>query len=188
MNACPRKRKAPLTRYARKTLLRVAFHEASHAVVAYLKGISLRSIRAGHTPLRDGTLGEIQFKSGRYPASLFDDYRRAREYVSDDILLTLAGPVGESIYLRTWVELPMDEGDDESTAYALSELIYDQRKSQFDFVNRCRFQALQILLQPDVWAAVEALASVLMVRRKLTGEQACRIIRDALAKARSRAA
>jgi hypothetical protein len=55
----------------------------------------------------------------------------------------------------------MKPEDDEFMAYQTVQLLYPgpQLKLRQDFVNRCRWKALQMIQRADVWHAVEVPAT-----------------------------
>jgi hypothetical protein len=158
----------------------VAYHEAGHAVVAWLMEIPFTAV-AVYDPRSDDTLGEVTFNPNRLPDYMFCpmnhfDRSRARNYLSRDISMTLAGPVAQSLHARCWQELPMVPGDDEWIAYELAEMLYSERARQFSWINRLRFQTLELLQRPEAWDAVQRVANALISHRKLTAKQCVRAI------------
>lgn len=187
LNASPMlKRAATHTRYTARKLRAVAHHEAGHAVIAHLMGIPFKSILVDHQPFTDEfgrpALGTIIFDrewpDWAIPCKPSFDRKRARDYAARDVRMTLAGPLAETLFTRCWQDLPMNEGDDEFMAFEVAELLYSQRKTQHQWVNRLRFQTLELLMRPDVWAAVEALATALVQHQMLNARQACHVIRQ----------
>jgi len=182
------KRAATPSPYAAKKLHAAAHHEAGHAVIAHLMGIPFKSIVVDHQPFPDTfgapALGTINFDREwpdfAAPGHPRFDRSRARDYVARDVRMTLAGPLAESLYTHCWQDLPMNEGDDEFMAFELAELLYSQPKPQHEWVNRLRFQTLELLMRAEVWAAVKALASVLIERQQLNAKGAYRVIHSAL--------
>ena len=167
------------TAYQAAKFSTIAHHEAGHAVFCLLMDLPFVRVEIfpdRHPTPPDGTvLGNVISDRGwpvwACPGTAEYKPRQAREYFKRDVCMTLAGPLAETLHTRCWQELPMNEGDDEWVAYELAGELYPQRSSQFEWVNRLRFQTLQQLLCPEVWAAVEAVADALFRRRSLTNHQ-----------------
>ena len=174
--------------YAKRKLKRIAFHEAGHAVVACLMDIPFSRVAVtpnNKTRDSDGmithgylTLEHVPLPDCVWPFHADFDPRRAREYMGHNICMTLAGPLAETLHTRCWQDLPMNKGDDEYVAFFVADLLYSQRKPQHEFVNRLRFQTLEMLEQADVWAAVTAVAQKLVVRKRLNRAQVNAVVSE----------
>ena len=172
--------------YAQRKLERIAFHEASHAVVAALTGIEFT--KACLTPENKvcdshGMIVTGYVKMHRPPDWVFpwnwntkQDVKRAREYFRSDICMSLAGPLGETLFTGVWQQETRGDDSDEALAMHTAEIARDAYpswtpKDSRDYVNRLRWQMLETLRAPDVWAVVEVVALELVKRKTLTAAQ-----------------
>lgn len=157
------------TRYRARKTAAVAYHEAGHAVAACLMRVPFTEVRITGSK---GVAGYVALEGDAWPDWAVPvhpsyDRKRAREYAAHNVCMTLAGPLAETLHTRCWQDLPMNEGDDEFCAWELSEFLYPTRKQRSDWVNRLRFHTLETLQAVDVWAAVDAVARELVIRKAL---------------------
>jgi hypothetical protein len=94
--------------------------------------------------------------------------------------LALAGPLAEGLQTQCWQDLPMNPGDDEYLAFEEAELLGMARGATHTWINRLRFQTLELLRIPSVWAAVEAVAQALVKRKTLNSAAVHKLVRAAL--------
>jgi hypothetical protein len=172
--------------YRQRKLERIAFHESGHAVAAALTGIEFTKVCL--TPENKvcdshGMIVTGYVKTHRPPDWVFpwnwntkQDVKRAREYFRSDICMTLAGPLGETLFTGVWQQETRGEDSDEALAMHTAEIARDAYlswtpKDSRDYVNRLRWQMLETLRTPEVWAAVEVVARELVRRKTLTGAE-----------------
>lgn len=174
--------------YRQRKLERTAFHEASHAVAGVIAGVEFT--RVCLTPENKacdshGMVVQGYVKMHRPPDWVFpwnwntkQDVKRAREYFRNSICMTLAGPLGETLFTGVWQQETRGEDSDEALAMYTADIARDSGaysswtpKDSHDYVNRLRFQMLETLRAPDVWAAVNAVAVELVRRNTLTAAQ-----------------
>jgi hypothetical protein len=177
--------------YAQRKLQTTAYHEAGHAVVACLMGIPFQRVTVAPGPvpvdqLRRTTLGQVEFDL-EWPkwARLFHptfDRKRTRQYAARNVCMTVAGPLAESLHLRCWTQPPGDKGDDEFMAFEVAAACDVARtpKGTRNWINRLRFQTLETLRTPEVWAAVETVAQELATRKVLRGPEVHSLVNRAL--------
>lgn len=120
-----------------------------------------------------GALGSIDLNfqppGWANPWRLEFERKRGRQYIAQAIQMTLAGALAETLYTRCWQQAPGLEDDDESLALNVGRPFHRPPKATQDWVNRLRFQMLETLRAPDVWAAVEVVAAELLQRNTLRG-------------------
>lgn len=156
--------------YARRKLETTAFHEAAHAVLADMLGIPFQRV----TIRPDAVYaGRVTFAPDDAPEQVCPwnpdwDVKQARRYWKRHICALLAGALAETIYTRCWHQQPADdECTDESKALEIADY-FDPPGKAAQWVNRLRFQTLETLRAPQVWAAVDAVAQELVQRKTLT--------------------
>jgi len=93
--------------------------------------------------------------------------KRARQYFAENISMTLAGPLAETLHTRCWTQPPGVDDDDEALAQEVASILTASPKATRDWVNRLRFQMLEMLRDPDVWAKVDAVAQALVESKTL---------------------
>jgi hypothetical protein len=161
---------------AQKELETTAFHEAGHAVIATLNGVPFASVTIIPDPAPvsgrgRGYLGRIIYQLPDYalPYRPAKQQKRARQYFAHNICMTLAGPLAETLHTRCWEQPRCEEGYDELGAFEAALLADDRHSSAYlwHWINRLRFQTLELLQNPDVWAAVAAVARELIERKTL---------------------
>lgn len=169
-----------MTRRGGRGLRSTCFHEAGHAIVATALGIPITSIRVSPEPFEVKGFGGPVLGIVRFDAEwpVFNDRARERAHVATHISVALSGPLAQGLYLGHSVEDDMSEGGDGWAANTFAEMLYFQPSKRHDFVNRQRAKTLELLAQPEIWAAVQVLASVLVERRRLSAIAAYRVIRD----------
>lgn len=144
---------------------RIAYHEAGHAVVAHYLGIRL----------------------GRKGISLvaeqcFFPRHTDNDTIGNCVRVALAGAEAQRrLHPKIDVELWEDETDREEVSEAL-QVAYPNRWSlQIKAWERLRYQVEALLKEPEVWAAVKAVARELLRQGRLTPAQARKIIEPRVA-------
>ncbi len=157
----------------------VAYHEAGHAVVGYILGCRLTRVTIART---DDYLGACFFEGAdllpKTDEELFE-WQQAEgdggEPVEDRIkrgaLFDCAGPAAEYLYTSSY---PEGHWGSDFTPY-LGALVGSAEEEEE--LVRALTQHAEKLLR-DNWAAVEALARVLLEQEEVNGEYAMALIRD----------
>lgn len=156
-----------------------AYHEAGHAVVACLADIPFRHVTIKPTKV---FAGHVQL-SGRRPsyANPWDpdtwQARAARQYWTRYVFALLAGALAETLYTKCWQQqAESDENTDECKAWQIADY-FDPPAKAGRWVNKVRFQVLEALRRPEIWAAVDAVARVLVERRELNRAEVQALVR-----------
>lgn len=154
----------------------VAYHEAGHALVAYLLGGRVRhvTIEPDHDdgPRRDGDTQVVW----RRP-SLSD-----KEFSRKSVHVHLAGPVAEMIYsgepyhpafVAAW-------SADWDGAYAAAALLHANPQRRLKYLNHVSELLHQQLQADELWMAVAALADSLLAHETLEQEQVEEVLQELL--------
>ena len=185
-------------RVARRLAALRAYHEAGHAVVAWLRGFHLKRISIVGHGIEGGSC-EYQFVvrmprgagRGRAAARKRAVVRAARAATAvavagavaqDEVLLAL-GYV--AIDPQTGWALPLfspGADADARIAYRLAGWVYRDAKAKTAFLRRMRTATQRILTRAENWAAVRNLAARLARERALDGGIAAECIRRSLAR------
>jgi hypothetical protein len=97
------------------------------------------------------------------------DVKQARQYWKGHICGLLAGALAETLHTRCWQQQPAsDERTDESKALEIADY-FDPPTRAIQWVNQLRFQTLETLRAPCVWAAVGMVAQELVRAKDLDG-------------------
>ncbi len=179
-----------------------AYHEAGHAVVAFLKGFTLTAV----TIARHGDVGgtceyafvirrlrnEPRGRSGERPPSL---RRAARAAAAVDVAGSIAQD--EATLRRGYVALDTKTGlplplfapgseADEKAALRVAGWLYPGADERRAFLRRIRTGTQRLLARPENWAAVEGLAALLVRARTVGGNRATERIRRTIDRSVSR--
>jgi hypothetical protein len=181
------------TAYAAKKFRAVAFHEAGHAVFACLMNIEFVNVKifpkVHPTPPGGAVLGALDLQRDwpdwAIPESKSYDGPRALQYVAQDICMTLAGDLAESLHTgRGKQPIPADEDDDEEIIESLGDLLNLAPAETRKWRARLWFLTLEILHLPAVWNAVTCVAEELFRRKSLTYAQVQHMADETLARHR----
>jgi hypothetical protein len=154
------------TERAQRRLTRAAYHEAGHAVVA---------VRLGHR------LGPVTIRPD--PGGQF--LERAKTHFTDsrwggDPTVMLAGYYAEKRHAPSTHWLGGSQGDIGQAGRALDRIFGpttdDNRDEKAKLWRVLERGAREIVKDPDVWHAIEALAAVLLEKKTLSGRAAKAII------------
>ena len=175
------------TPYALKKLERTAHHEAGHAVAACLFNIPILTVTVVPGPPDSSggrTLGGIdlgvRIPTWANPFQKAFDRRRGRQYIAQNIQMTLAGMLAETLYTGCWQQATGQFSDeDENIAFHVGRPLHRTPKATRDWVNRLRFQMLETLRAPQVWAAVDTVAQELVRSKTLDGPGVHTLVRNA---------
>lgn len=150
-----------------------AYHEAGHAVVAYVLGGDVRSMQLGGEAddwLPD-RFGECRIAWGRVDPE--SDWQRQRE-----VLAILAGPVAEMVY-RGERPSPGHYGpwnDDWTRAMAICESFVPDPQQQLKLLEQTIEYLTKHLKSECCWAAVAALADELLAHETLDDDQTSNVL------------
>jgi hypothetical protein len=158
-----------------------AYHEAGHAVVAAMLGIPFQRVT-----IRPNAVyaARVTLAPGDPPAHVCPwnpdwDAKQARQYWKRQICGLLAGALAETLYTRCWQQQPASvEHTDEHKVWMIASY-FDPTKAMA-WVNQLRFQTLETLRAPHVWAAVDAVAQELVRAKTLDGADVLALVSDAL--------
>jgi hypothetical protein len=128
-----------LTPHIRRKPHVMAYHQAGHAIVAYLLGYPFYSVSV------EGTSGIIHLKHG-VSRNRSSNRKALSASINHVICVTVAGPLAETLYTHHW----QDSGDDEYNARDFTEVIYPlHHHGRRDlFLNKSRFTTMQLLTRP----------------------------------------
>jgi len=171
-------RRAPAKKGARRTsrVERTAYHEAGHAVAAYLRHLRFTSISI--IPYR-GTLGRCEFSEAGVILDL--DLRamsRTRRRIETLIVVSLGGVISECLLSgrNNWRGAHADLHD--AARYAS---VMTGSEDELGAYVRWLWEHTRMLLSaPPCWLAVQRLASALLEDHRIGERRARRIIADAL--------
>jgi len=105
------------------------------------------------------------------------------------VISCLAGPMAQAKHkgedFDFWVEYEEetcfgeDPGHDLVKAYVIAKDVTRGRRSAATYINRVQEKVAEKLSDPAVWRTITALAGTLIKRRRLSGDQALRVMRRA---------
>lgn len=156
-----------------------AHHEAGHAVVAVVLGITIKQVSIAPN---EESLGNCI-----HPDVCQFGYRGAysrRRIARDCIIVSYAGVEAEKIFdskAEEWCSLE-DEGNAFNLSREFSVLPRGCRcvgdEAHLEFLAKLQSEARRLVRKH--WPAVEALADALIQKQRVSGEEASRIIEDAI--------
>jgi hypothetical protein len=141
----------------------IAFHEAGHAVAAWLLGRTISEVDIVPTAWHDRESDRTVKKTDGY--CKWEPDSGAEE----DVVAALAGPVAEAKHTER--RPPKENG----VSAAIRQLEPRPQRQQ-QYMERVRSRAEQLLSDPTAWQAVVALAAELLRKQQLTGQEAEQII------------
>lgn len=144
-------------------LIRIAYHEAGHAVVNFLCHIRFKYVAV--------------YRHGKSGVRIWESPSDSEQWLSksDLIVTNLAGLVAESIRFRRSVD------------HCLFDNLHEQERAKKYFYNNLDMgfwldSTKAILTVTPIWHAVKKLAHELMIHRKISYTEATRIIKDTIQK------
>jgi hypothetical protein len=151
-----------------------AYHEAGHAVVAWLLDRSFRRVSIKET---EEELGIALYRKWH---NKFDpnhsDPKRARLQLEGAMMTALAGAEAERIH--TGSRNDKGAGFDDELVTTLAAFVIDEREEELPaFVNWLTVRTRNLLKLPQNWRAVEELAAALVEREEIGAAEAKGIIR-----------
>jgi hypothetical protein len=164
----------------RKTIL-VAYHEAGHAVAAYL--LKVHRIRSISIIPDAETEGRVHHsKPGKTYHPEWDTGPRTRSKTEKMIMLCLAGDMAENMLLKR--DSRNTRLTDYDTAVDLACYHCSDGDEAGAYVNFLYYRTRNLLRLPERWAAIEELASVLIERGCMGPKLAYQIMRSYLPRRR----
>jgi ATP-dependent Zn protease len=164
-------------------LERIAYHEAGHAVIAHLFGTGIERVSIEHSPL-DHELGHTLRKNadlkrleGMSPSEIQE---QTKNIIGSRVIFLLAGMFAEHIYNGEPEKIeiaPGSSGDLESLRVYTQLLQLPELQKQL-LIKVGKKLALEFL--DANWGAVKALASALLEKGTVSGEEATEIIERSL--------
>ena len=148
----------------------LAFHEAGHAVMAFLLG---RPIRRASIRRRHGLAGHVDFEHAT--SRLFEVAAEHRPLIESDVLVLLAGRAAECE--RTLGSPPSHAGLDRENARALLGLVEDCDEVVSSWMRYLLVRA-QSMLQEE-WPLVYSVARALLRDEEIDGEGIARAVAEA---------
>jgi hypothetical protein len=166
---------APLTAIAGVTGMNVAIHQAGHAVMSCLLGIPFSDVT------RKGIHRYDEWPIWAVPGSGpgFDP-GRARQFVSREIGVALAGPLAQAINDDSKPYTRARGINDEAYAMEITWGFGDEQAASFAWVGTVREISRAILTIPRVWETVEDIALRLQESKILPGTLVRDIVRTRL--------
>ena len=165
-----------------------AYHEAGHVLVALAEGFRVKRV----TIARHGRLGgacEYGFSVPRNASR-----RALRGIVCATAAVALAGSAAQdrealarglvALDPRSGAPLPLfaaGSEDDERIATRFARRLHPSAAARRAYLGRVRTRVERVLDDPGAWAAVRRLARALLRTRTLTGDEAARTARRAIA-------
>ena len=164
---------------------RNAYFEAGHAVIAWSESLEIDRVSIepdGDAPswidIKEPDLSEVRLRSSA----------KAQASAKSVIRALLAGPAVQSRYSFGWCTPEFNIADrhliDQETAsraIAIAGAIKSQGRALVPDLWR---EVITVVQQPEVWAAIEAVAAALLLNRELAGCEVDEIARHAMATAK----
>ncbi len=167
-----------------------AYHEAGHVLVALAEGFRVKRV----TIARHGRIGgacEYGFAVPRRASR-----RALRDIVGATAAVALAGSAAQdhealerglvALDPRSGAPFPLfaaGSEDDERIATRFARRLHAGAAARWAYLGRVRTRVELVLDDPSAWAAVRRLARALLRERTLTGDEAARTARRAIADA-----
>lgn len=155
----------------------IAYHEAGHAVMAYLKGRRFKVVTiepdedsSGHVSFYDGRIVKVILEGTHCCIWLMEHPEKEREIVWRDILCNIAGHIAQDIGVPGSVEDYQWEADREALINRLSS---SPEGAECGW-DRADAEVREALKQN--WQMVNALASRLLESKTLSGREAWHLL------------
>lgn len=160
-------------------LLATAYHEAGHAVIAWLLGVRFRRAAVTIIPDRDSK-GRVKHHSTlKRLRPDVDDSDRIRLGIEKTAMIAIAGEAAQRRFRpmsrRTWHAAQ----DYHNVSELLSRVLHP--KELAPYLKFLQIRVNLMLDRPGAWQAVEAVAEALVRQRTLSADEAAQVIRCAYA-------
>ena len=155
-----------------------AYHEAGHAVAAYLLRRSFT--RVSIVP-DDDTLGHVKYRG--YAAGFRPDLEitlRVRERLEAAVMTSLAGVEAQRVYEPTAAPEDCGGESDYRAAIDLASYVSPDPEELGAYLEWLRLRVAGIFKLPVHWAATRAVAEALLVRQILSAPATRKLIGSAL--------
>lgn len=160
-----------------KALWSTAYHEAGHAVVGWRLGIGLRKKGVTIAPKKGEYLGCCFAKAGVGRDIEWNASDRNSIRAEKNVQSLLAGVIAQRRYNPRSVRGNPASSDHQAAIDTLSHFAAEQREVEA-WLKLLHIRTGNMLANPDIWRAVERLASALMERRTIPGKEVTEIIRE----------
>ena len=150
----------------------VAYHEAGHALTAFLLGGEVRSVTID--PDRD----EGPHRQGDTQVLWRRSTDGEKEYAKKAVEVSLAGPVAEMIYSGEPYHpgLVAEWAADWREAWEAAVVLFADERKRLKYLEDVSIRLYHRLQEEDLWAALAALADNLLAHETLDGEQVEEIV------------
>jgi hypothetical protein len=153
---------------------RTAYHEAGHAIMAHACGIAVKRISIVED---EGSLGRMHKGMPRWIHEIDHNVTPYREIkLHQHIMVYLAGAAATAIYAHygTW----RGTGADLLVATHMADCVTGGPEETDALLDWLWIRTRQRLAVPPTWARVEAVATALLARHALTGQEVCGLLVD----------
>jgi hypothetical protein len=152
----------------RRFLLRIAMHEAGHAVAAF--AVRRQVLRISTLSMPDKTKARISVSGApMYVNERCRDNPKARRWIENDLLFLYAGPAAEA---RVFGWNPRGSMVDVAWAKLHAGYLHRGEAARAACLRSGRARAVEFVSEPQQWVQIEALAEVLVVRGELSSRKA----------------
>ncbi len=161
----------------KRKLQSTAYHEAGHAVVAFL--LRRRIIRKVTIVPEGDTLGHICRSVDKGFNPEWDTGLEAERKLKKEIMICFAGDVAESILRKRAPRVEKSSSDTGSVVDLALYLLGDPVEVGL-YLSWIVYHTKNLLRRPAHWAAVEAVALSLLEKKELNQKEVYRTIKDAI--------
>jgi hypothetical protein len=163
-----------------KRLQRAAYHEAGHAVAAYVLRLPVRGVSISEDEDASGRVEYAPPPASFRPDVWYGEARRTEHRIEAHIIRALAGPAAEA----RWIGRRNHVGasGDYRAARDLADYVAGDPSGEgaWRYVAWLEYRAEDLVQREHYWAAIEALAAELLARRRLGPRQARAVIKGAI--------
>lgn len=161
-----------------KRIERTAYHEAGHAVMAFIQKRAFRHVTI-EPDTAEGSLGHVLFYewSRKFNPELDKLTCRRTEILEGIIMTSLAGGLAEKIKTGRYNSIGAKE--DRKNAINLANYIYSNKEELALYLKLKWLCCEHFLKERFNWNRVEVLAKALLKERRISSKKARKIIREA---------